>query len=108
MFDSMVSNGRATVEEFVALTATAPAVAFGLTGKGQIAEGFDADIAIWDPQRHHTYEPDDLHDNVGYNPFEGQSVTGWPVQVLSNGRSIMEDGTCLATPGQGRRIPMML
>lgn len=46
----------------------------------------------WDGagQRHHTYGPEGLHDNVGYNPFEGQSVAGWPVQVLSHGRSIME------------------
>ena len=106
MFDAMVTRGRASIEAFVNATATAPARAFGLTTKGQISPGFDADIAIWDPAQSHTYGANDLHDNVGYNPYEGTTVTGLPVQVLSRGRTLIEGGALVASPGCGEWLPM--
>ena len=106
MFDAMVSQGRRDLETFVKWTATAPADAYGLEGKGRIAVGYDADITIWDPDRTYEYQPDDLHDNVGYNPFEGTTVTGMPVHVLSRGEIIMADRELLGTPGRGRWLPM--
>ncbi|EFL89525.1 dihydropyrimidinase [Ahrensia sp. R2A130] len=106
MFDAMVSKGRSSLEEFVQLTASNPARAFGMSDKGEIAEGYDADIALWDPKASHTYGADDLHDNVGYNPWEGTTVTGLPVTVLSRGEMIIQDEHLLAEAGRGRRIPM--
>lgn len=107
MFDAMVSKGKLGVEAFVNLTSTAPARAFGLTSKGRIAIGFDADITIWDPERSHTYGGNDLHDNVGYNPYEGVNVCGWPLQVFLRGTCIVDHGRLLATPGQGNWLRMM-
>ncbi|WP_114285634.1 dihydropyrimidinase [Candidatus Halocynthiibacter alkanivorans] len=106
MFDAMVSEGRQGVEKFANLTATAPARAFGLTGKGQIAVGFDADIAIWDPELSRTYGDNDLHDNVGYNPFCGTTVKGLPVTVLSRGQVLVDDGRFLGQAGHGKHISM--
>jgi dihydropyrimidinase len=106
MFNAMVSEGRMGLEAFVALTATAPAQAFGLPHKGQLSEGFDADIAIWDPNLTRTYAANDLHDNVGYNPFEGTKVKGGPVTVLSGGRIIIKDGALNAKHGSGRWLRM--
>jgi dihydropyrimidinase len=102
LFDAMVSRGRLGLARFAELTATAPARLFGLPGKGAIAPGMDADLVLWDPSRRHTYGADDLHDNVGYNPFDGTTVTGWPVRVLLRGESIVEDGRYLGRPGAGR------
>lgn len=106
MFDAMVNKGRGNVEEFVRLTATNPARAFGLVGKGEIAEGFDADIVLWDPKAARTYGTNDLHDNVGYNPWEGTTVTGLPVTVISRGEIVVQDGKLHAKPGQGQRVAM--
>lgn len=106
MFDAMVTRGRSGLEAFAEVTATAPARAFGLSTKGQISVGFDADIAIWDPDRSRTYGANDLHDNVGYNPYEGTTVTGIPVQVLSRGQTIFADGELRAKPGRGVWLPM--
>lgn len=106
MFDAMVSQNRGGVERFAQITATAPARAFGLTGKGQIAPGFDADIAIWDPKHSLTYAANDLHDNVGYNPFCGTTVKGLPVTVLSRGQVLLQGGSFTAEPGRGERIIM--
>lgn len=106
MFDAMVNQGRGGLEAFVALTATAPAHAFGLRGKGRIAAGMDADITIWDPEMTHTYGANDLKDNVGYNPYQGTTVKGMPVTVLSNGRGIVIDRLLTGVPGQGAWLPM--
>lgn len=106
MFHAMVNQRRMSVESFVALTATAPARAFGLTNKGQIALGFDADIALWDIRRSHTYGANDLHDNVGYNPFEGTEVLGMPITVLSRGNVIVRDRVIEGMAGRGIWQPM--
>ncbi|APE45919.1 dihydropyrimidinase (plasmid) [Sulfitobacter alexandrii] len=107
MFDAMVSRGRAGLEAFAEVTAAAPARAFGLDRKGRIDVGCDADIVIWDPKRTQTYGADDLHDNVGYNPFEGTTVTGLPVHVLSRGETLVRDGALEVTAGRGTWQPMV-
>lgn len=103
LFDAMVSQGRSSLEKFVELTATAPARIYGLhPRKGAISIGADADIAIWDPDREVTLTDDGLHDNVGYNPFTGRRLRGWPETVLRRGEMIISEDTLRAAPGTGR------
>ncbi len=104
LFDAMVSKGRFGAEKFVELTSTTPARLYGLVGKGDIAPGYDADLVIWDPARQHTYGANDLHDNVGYNPFEGTTITGYPERVLLRGVEIVSGGALHAAPGAGRWV----
>ncbi|MEH6645420.1 dihydropyrimidinase [Sulfitobacter sp.] len=101
MFNAMVSEGRMGLDAFAHLTANAPAEAFGLVRKGRIAEGYDADITLWNPDLSYTYGANDLHDNVGYNPFEGTTVRGMPVSVLSRGRIILHDRALTGLAGDG-------
>ena len=108
MFNAMVSEGKLGIEKFVELTATAPADIFGLTGKGRISPGADADIAIWNPERRVTFGENDLHDNCGYNPFAGFSVTGWPDTVIARGEVVVSDGQLRGQPGRGARVPMAI
>jgi len=107
LFNAMVSENRMSLEDFVDLTATAPAKAFGLQTKGQIATGFDADIAIWNPATTTTYGANDLHDNVGYNPFEGTTIKGAPTSVMVRGKMIVDGATLHAAPGDGAWQRMM-
>ncbi|MEO1453140.1 MAG: dihydropyrimidinase [Pseudomonadota bacterium] len=104
IFDAVVSRGRGTVADFVRLTAKAPARLYGLAGKGDLRPGCDADLLVWDPARQVTYGDDDLHDNVGYNPWTGHTVTGWPETVILRGEVIAEDGAFHGQPGQGNWI----
>lgn len=108
MFNAMFGEGRMGLEAFVNLTSTEPSRAFGLVGKGQISEGFDADIAIWDPDLTRTYGADDLNDNVGYNPYEGTTIKGAPITVFSRGIPIVRDGVFKAQPGTGKWLEMSL
>ena len=102
LFSEGVGKGRITLNQFVALGATNHAKTYGLyPRKGTIAVGSDADIAIWDPGRPVRIQHDLLHDAVGYTPYEGQMVTGWPVTVISRGRIIVDEGKLQAARGSG-------
>ena len=103
LFSEGVMTGRMTIERFVALTATNHARTYGLhPRKGTIAVGADADIGIWNPERRVTISTAMLHDNVGYTPYEGREVQGWPEIVVSRGRVVVEDGVLDAERGSGR------
>jgi dihydropyrimidinase len=109
LFSDGVGQGRLDLNAFVALTATNHAKLYGLyPKKGTIAVGSDADIAIWDPEREVTVTAGMLHDNVGYTPYEGRRLCGWPVTVLSRGRIVVEDGKLVAPRGSGQFLPCAL
>jgi dihydropyrimidinase len=109
LFSEGVGQGRLDLNAFVALTATNHAKLYGLyPNKGTIAVGSDADIAIWDPEREVTISYEILHDNVGYTPYEGRKLKGWPVTVLSRGRIVVDDGKLLAQRGSGNFLPCAL
>ena len=44
---------------------------------------------------------DILHDNVGYTPYEGMRLKGWPETVISRGRIAIESGNLHVKPGTG-------
>jgi dihydropyrimidinase len=109
LFSEGVGKGRLDLNRFVALTATNAARIYGIyPRKGTIAVGSDADIAIWDPARHTTVSAANIHDNVGYTPYEGMHLTGWPVTVLSRGRIVVDGGKLIAERGTGVFLPCAL
>jgi dihydropyrimidinase len=109
LFSEGVGQGRLDLNTFVALTATNHAKLYGLyPKKGTIAVGSDADIAIWDPERETAITAGILHDNVGYTPYEGRRLRGWPVTVLSRGRIVVDNGRLAAVRGSGAFLPCAL
>jgi dihydropyrimidinase len=106
LFSEGVLTGRLSLSEFVALGATNHAKLYGLyPRKGTIVVGADADLALWDPARRVRVTAAMLHDQVGYTPYEGRELTGWPVTVLSRGRVVVEDGRLHAERGSGQFVP---
>src|SRR5712691_7234282 len=106
LFSEGVVRGRISLNQFVALTATNHAKMYGLhPKKGTIAVGADADIALWDPERVVTVTADMLHDNVGYTPYEGKQLIGWPVTVISRGRIVVADDELHVERGSGAFLP---
>jgi len=109
LFSEGVGQGRLDLNAFVALTSTNHAKLYGLyPRKGTIAVGSDADLVVWDPERETTVTAGILHDNVGYTPYEGRKLKGWPVTVLSRGRIVVDDGKLLAARGSGAFQPCAL
>lgn len=106
LFSGGVVGGRLSIHQFVALTATQPAKLYGLyPRKGSIMVGADADIALWDPKREVTIRNCDLHHNVDYTPYEGKTVTGWPVMTFSRGRLVCHDFQFVGQEGVGEFMP---
>jgi len=105
LFSEGVGKKRISLQEFVALTATNHASMYGLAPrKGTIAVGSDADLAIWDPDKRVTLTAAMMKDNVGYTPYEGMAVTGWPTTVLSRGRLTVHEEKLMVEKGSGKFI----
>ena len=96
--------GRITLQRFVQLSSSNAARLFGLDRKGALLPGFDADVAIWNPEERRRASLADQHDARDYTPFEGLEITGWPETVLSHGRPVIRGGTLVGTPGHGRFV----
>jgi len=106
VFSEGVRAGRLTLEQFVALSATNAARIYGLyPRKGTIAAGADGDLAIWDPDARVTITNGMLHHRMDYTPYEGTTVTGWPVVTISRGQVVWQDGEVSARPGRGLFLP---
>ena len=106
LFSEGVLKKRIDLHQFVELTSTRAAKLYGMfPRKGSISVGADADLVIWDGQKEVTIAWENLHDNVGYTPYEGRKVTGWPLTVLSRGRVVVDDGELQAERGSGLFIP---
>lgn len=85
-----VAKGRLSLERMVDILSTGTARMFGLTDKGSVTVGKDADLVIFDPQQKFVIRHDKLHMNVDYNPYEGLEVTGMPQVVYARGKRVAE------------------
>jgi len=98
-----VREGRMSMNHLVDLCCTQPAKLFGLfPRKGTIAVGSDADIVVWDSDKHLTLSAKTHHTNVDYNLFEGTEVVGAPELVLLRGQVIVDGDELVASPGAGQ------
>ncbi|UGV25610.1 dihydropyrimidinase [Rhodopseudomonas boonkerdii] len=104
LFSEGVSKGRITLNQFVALTSSNHAKTYGLKGKGAIAVGYDADIALWDPKRKATLTQANLHHGADYTPYEGIEITGWPVATMLRGNFVVRDGQLVGTKLGGHYV----
>jgi dihydropyrimidinase len=103
LFSEGVVAGRINIERFVELNSANAAKIYGIyPRKGTISVGADADIAIWDPEKKVVIRNTDLHHNVDYTPFEGMTVQGWPITVLSRGEVICDRGVLHGAKGRGK------
>jgi dihydroorotase len=98
-----VNAGRLSLQRFVDLTSAGPARIFGIAGKGRIAAGYDADITVVDLKRQETITNKWIASRAGWTPYDGMTVTGWPVGTFVRGHKVMWEGD-LATPGRGERV----
>jgi dihydroorotase len=98
-----VAAGRLSLERFVDLTSHGANRLFNLAGKGRLAEGFDADLTIVDLKAKRTLRHADMKSRVGWTPFDGMAVTGWPMATIIRGRVVMRDDELVA-PALGEPI----
>jgi dihydroorotase len=95
--------GRLSLERLVDLTSAGPARLFGIAGKGRIAVGYDADLTIVDLKRRETISNRWIASRAGWTPYDGVTVTGWPLGTFVRGRKVMWDGDMVA-PATGEAV----
>ena len=99
-----VARGRLMIERLVDLLATTPALLFGLTRKGAIEPGRDADLVLFDPAARRTLRASDLHHTSDYTPYEGFELTGAVRSVFVRGRPVIRDGAFVGQRGNGQFV----
>jgi allantoinase len=80
-----------------------PARRFGLGTKGDVAVGYDADLALLDPERRVTVRAAESPSAQGYTPFEGQELTGQVRATFLRGQLVHEAGASVGPP-RGRYL----
>ena len=98
-----VNAGRLALQRFVDLTSAGPQRLFGIVGKGRIAAGYDADFTIVDMKRTETIRDSWIASRAAWTPYDGKTVTGWPVGTLIRGRRVMWEGE-LSVPSMGEAV----
>lgn len=101
-----VNAGRLTLQRLVDLTSAGPARVFGMANKGRIAAGYDADITVVDMKRRETISNAWIASKSGWTPYDGMSVTGWPIGTFVRGWRVMWDGSLIA-PAQGECVQFL-
>jgi dihydroorotase len=98
-----VAAGRLTLQRLVDLTSAGPARIFNIAGKGRIAAGHDADLTVVDLKRVETIRDSWIASKSAWTPYDGKTVTGWPVGTIIRGTRVMWDGELLAA-GRGEAV----
>lgn len=96
-----INAGRMTLERFVDMTSHGPNRLFGIANKGRIAVGYDADLTVVDLKRRETITNEWVKSRAGWTPYDGVTVTGWPVGTIVRGNKVMWQGE-LVTPSVGQ------
>ena len=98
-----VAKGRLSLARFVDMSSAGPARLFGIARKGRVAVGYDADLTVVDLKKQQTITNDWIASRCGWTPYDGVTVTGWPIGTFVRGHRVMWEGE-LATPSQGEAV----
>jgi len=95
-----VHEERLTLERFVDLVCHGPNRVHKITGKGRLCVGYDADFTIVDLKAKRTLINSKMKSKSGWTPYDGISVTGWPIMAIIRGKLAMKEGVLLPALGQ--------
>jgi allantoinase len=101
LLSGVLSEGRKrglSYSRIAELLSWNPAQRFGLLSKGTIAEGYDADLAIVDPDETFIVHAAESESTQGYSPFEGHEMTGRVKHAFLGGRQILDAGNVVGPP----------
>ncbi|MEZ6091593.1 MAG: dihydroorotase [Pirellulaceae bacterium] len=89
---NQVAAGKCSLEQVVHWMCDAPARVWGIVGKGRIAEGYDADLVLVDPQLQRTIRGENQFTKCRWSPWEGETLTGWAVTTWVGGQRVFDRG----------------
>jgi dihydropyrimidinase len=100
-----VCEGRIDLQTMVSACSTQAAKIFGMyPRKGEIVEGSDADVVIYDPAYKGTFTQSASESQTDYCGYEGAPRKGRPELVLLRGAVVVRDGRYVGGGGGGQYI----
>lgn len=102
----LISEGRGrglSYNRIAELVAKNPAERFGLTEKGDLAVGFDADFCLVDDTVDYVVHAEDSLSAQEYTPFEGFRLTARVTDTFLRGEPVFADGEIVGEP-RGRFV----
>lgn len=101
---TQVNKGRLTIPDLVRSTSEKPAEIFHLKGRGDLGEGYYADLVVVDMHREYRIESSRFYSKAKYSPFDGWKIKGKPIKTFVNGQLVMDEGEIVAKLGVGKII----
>ena len=102
-----VNKGRCSLEDVTRWMSTNVADCYQMIGKGKLEVGYDGDVVLVDMDYCAVVEDKNCWARVGWNPFSGRELTGWPVLTVVEGVPVFErsegtgqKGRILVEPGE--------
>jgi len=104
------ADGKCSVTDVVSWMCEGPARVYGMTGKGKLAEGMDADLVLVDMESRRKVHDTDTWTRVGWTALDGMALTGWPMLTIVDGVVVHSRdaggtlrGNTVTTPGSTGR-----
>ena len=87
-----------TIEQTFAILSQRPAALLGLSSKGAIAPGCDADLVVWDPSAESVVTPEEILHRHPLTPYAGMRLTGAIHRTILSGEPAFEHARVTGLP----------
>ena len=81
-------EGKCSISDIVKWMCAGPAKVYGIKNKGSLIEGFDGDLTLVDLENHRIIQDSDTWTRVGWTPYDGMELTGWPMYTIVDGNVV--------------------
>jgi len=78
-------DGKCSVADVVNWMCAGPARVYGMKNKGSLIEGYDGDLTLVDLETRRVINDSDTWTTVGWTPYAGRELTGWPMYTIVDG-----------------------
>jgi len=81
-------EGKCSISDIVKWMCAGPAKVYAIKNKGSLIEGFDGDLTLVDLENHRIIQDSDTWTRVGWTPYDGMELTGWPMYTIVDGNVV--------------------
>ena len=100
-----VMRGRMTWVEFLRCCCSGPASVLGLSTKGVLAKGYDADLVVVS-RVESTIKGANFYSKAKITPFEGHRIVACPTTTIVGGDIVYDNGKIVLGAGVAGRVPV--